>query len=206
MTSKTVEYFYDLSSPYAYLAHEAIEQVARDHGAAVRWRPFLLGGLFKSLQIDRAPILGSSANKRQVLLADMFRWAELRGLPFHWPERFPVNSVRPLRVLCQIDGPTHRQAAAALFRAYWGQGTDIGDAGEIAKLLRALDLPADELLAGCEKPEVKQLLIANTAEAFERGMCGAPSFFVGDQLVWGNDRLDHVGRMLDGWMAPAPPA
>ena len=202
--AKSVDYFYDFSSPYAYLAHEEIERVAQSHGAVVKWRPFLLGGLFKTLGVQQAPILNSGPAKQNILMQDMFRWAEVRNLPFHWPANFPLNSVRPLRLMCQVEGAQHAALAGDLFRQYWGLGTDISTAAVLEAAASCQGLDATALLAGCDSPEVKQRLIANTTEAAERGMCGAPSFFVGDQLVWGQDRLDFVARLLTGWVPRGP--
>ena len=204
MTSRTIEFFYDFSSPYAYLAHEEIERVAAAQGASVIWRPFLLGGLFRNLGIDRAPILNSAPNKVNILMTDMFRWADARQLPFAWPAEFPLNSVKALRVMCQLDGPQHRTVAGALFRAYWGQGANLADAAVLGGLLRAQGHDAGALLAGTDTAAVKQRLIDASAEAFARGACGAPSIFVGSQLVWGNDRMEFVTKLLQGWQPHLP--
>ncbi len=205
MSNTNVEFFYDLSSPYAYLAHEEIGKISATYGATVMWRPLLLGGLFKKFGIDKAPILGASPNKQRVLMDDMYRWAALRDLPFAWPALFPLNAVRPLRVLCQLEGPVHVKLASDLFRRYWGEGENIADAQVLHAILAAIGLDADALLAGAENPAVKQRLIDNTAEAFARGACGAPTFFVGPHLVWGNDRMEFVSRLLQGWEPPRAP-
>jgi len=194
-----VEYFYDLSSPYAYLAHEEVARVAEAKGATVRWRPFFLGGLFKSLESQIVPFNEASPAKRNILRQDMFRWAEVRSLPFSWPSVFPMMTVRPMRVLVQLDGEAHAALARHLFRQYWGHDVNIGDATVLHAILMSQGFDADALLAGCDDPEVKQKLVAATDEARQRGACGAPTFFVGDLLFWGQDRLDFVARALDGW-------
>ncbi len=197
--TKAVEYFYDLSSPYAYLAHEEIVKVADAHGATVVWRPFFLGGLFKSLESQIVPFNAASQAKQDILSKDMHRWAELRNLPFHWPSRFPMMTVRPMRVLVQLDGATQVALASHLFKQYWAFDQDIADARVLKAILDSQGLDGDALLASTELLENKQKLVDATAEAQKRGACGAPTFFVDDQLVWGQDRLDFVGRMLDGW-------
>lgn len=197
--SKTVEYFYDLSSPYAYLACEEIGRVAAQHGGIVAWRPFFLGGLFKSLNAQIVPFNEASTAKKTILRKDMERWAELRDLPFRWPTVFPMMTIRPMRVLVQLDGEVQSAVARHLFKQYWGHDANIGDPQVLHSLLMAQGLDADALLAGCEDPAVKQRLVDATEEARSRGACGAPTFFVGDMLIWGQDRLDFVGRALDGW-------
>ena len=196
---KQVEYFYDLSSPYAYLAHEAIGELARGHGAEVVWRPFFLGGLFKTLRTETVPFNAGSPQKQAILRKDIYRWAELRDLPLAWPSIFPMSTVRAMRVLMQLHGEAHSGLARHLFRQYWAHDANIGDPLVLRQLLETQGLDADALLAGCELPEVKQRLVDATAEAVARGACGAPTFFVGQHLVWGQDRLDHVARLLDGW-------
>ncbi len=196
---KRVEYFYDISSPYAYLAHDEIGKVAAHHGAEVIWRPFFLGGLFKSLQAETVPFLAGSPQKRDILMKDIYRWAEVRNIPFNWPTTFPMHTIRPMRVLVQLEGEMHVAVARHLFRQYWAHNENIGDPMVLHQLLESQGLDAEVLLAACERPEVKQKLADATHEALTRGACGAPTFFVGDQLVWGQDRLDFVGRMLEGW-------
>ena len=196
---KQVEFFYDVSSPYAYLAHDEIGKVASAHGAEVLWRPFFLGGLFKSLDAEIVPFSAGSSNKRDILRKDMYRWAESRGLPFEWPTTFPMMTIRPMRALVQLDGELQVAVARHLFRAYWAHDQNIGDPLVLHQLLETQGLDAETLLAGCERPEVKQKLVDATAEALRRGACGAPTFFVGQHLVWGQDRLEFVGRLLDGW-------
>ena len=194
-----VEYFYDVSSPYAYLAHEEIGRVAAAHGARVQWRPFFLGGLFKGLQSAIVPFNEASGAKQAILRTDMARWAEVRGLPFRWPSIFPMMTIRPMRVLAQLDGADHARVAGRIFRAYWADDRNVADAGVLAEVLTDAGVDAAGLLAGCDRPDVKQRLVDATHEAQRRGACGAPTFFVGDHLVWGQDRLDFVGRMLAGW-------
>lgn len=198
MTNK-IEFFYDFSSPYAYLAHEEIERVAAVHEATVHWRPFLLGGLFHALGSANAPIAEATPAKRRHLLADLHRWAEVRDLPFRWPSRFPMMTVRPLRVVLQLQGDKRRRASGAIYRAYWGADRDIADAVVLAEVLSEGGFDAEALLAGCANPEVKEQLRRNTEELLSRGGIGAPAFLVGDLHFWGQDRFEFVERALQGW-------
>ncbi len=210
--SKRLEYFYDFSSPYAYLAHEEVQRVAERTGAELVWRPFFLGGLFKALGTALVPINAASEAKRAYFRKDLHRWAELRGLPYGWPTRFPMNTIAALRVVLQLQGrehaEAHARAAAGIFRAYWGEDRDISDKAVLADVLTGAGLDAEALLAGTADPDVKASLFAATDELFGRGGCGAPAFFVGDVgdvgdtgalHFWGQDRLAMVERVLGGW-------
>ncbi len=197
--SRTFDYFYDFSSPYAYLAHEEVELVASTHNAEVRWRPFLLGGLFHALGTAQAPILEASENKRKHLLLDLHRWAEVRDLPWRWPSRFPMMTVLPLRAVLQLEGDDRKVLSRAIFRAYWGGDQDISDAGVLGGIINEAGFDAATLLAGCSAPDVKAKLRANTEELLQAGGVGAPAFVVGDMHIWGQDRFEFVERALQGW-------
>lgn len=201
---RTLEYFYDFSSPYAYLAHQEAADVATKHGATLVYRPFLLGGLFKQLGSSLVPINDASVQKRAWLSRDLSRWAELRGLPYAWPDKFPMNTITALRVVLQLMGPehtaAHARACAAIYQAYWGHGENISDPTVLLALLNGIGLDGQALLEGTRDPAVKALLFAATDEAHSRGAVGAPTFFVGDICFWGQDRFEMVGRALDGWV------
>ena len=196
---KTLEYFYDLSSPYAYMAVDEVQLVAARCNAEVVWKPFLLGGMFKDLGLTGPPVLQASENKRVYYLKDMQRWSELRRLPFRWPSIFPLNAILPLRVMLQLEGAEHAKACRRLYTAYWGEDQNISDPTTLGGLLDEVGLDAQRLIQGTQDPAVKAKLFANTEEAFTRGACGAPTFFVGDLMFWGQDRLDMVERALSGW-------
>ncbi len=197
--SKTFDYFFDFSSPYAYLAHEEVEAVAAAHGAQANWRPFLLGGLFHALGTAQAPILDASASKRRHLLADLQRWAEVRDLPWRWPNRFPMMTVLPLRVVLQLQGEARKTLSRAIFRAYWGADQDISDGQVLGAIIHKAGFDAPALLAGCSTAEVKAKLRANTDELLGLGGVGAPAFIVDGLHFWGQDRFEFVERALQGW-------
>ena len=200
---KQFEYFYDFSSPYAYLACEEVERIAQRTGATVVWRPFFLGGLFKALGSSLVPIQEASPAKRAWLSRDIDRWGEWREIAIKWPSRFPMNTIRALRVVLQLEGEPHAAAAKAIFHAYWEHDRDINDAAVLIEILNAAGLDGEALLAGTQEAEVKQRLFTNTDELLERGGCGAPAFFVGDLHFWGQDRLEMVEKAIDGWQPAA---
>ncbi len=196
---REVSFFFDFSSPFAYLASARIEAVARRAGAAVRWKPFLLGALFKAIGTADVPLFTMPEPKRVMAGLDMTRWAEHTGVPFRFPSRFPMSTVKALRMVLQLDAAAMPPLVHALFRAYWADDRDINDDAELAAVAGSVGLDGAALVAGTRTDAVKALLKDATDEAQRAGLCGAPSFLVGDLLFWGQDRLPFVERALLGW-------
>ncbi len=196
---REVAFFFDFSSPFAYLASTQIEAVARRAGATVRWKPMLLGGLFKAIGTPDVPLFAMPEPKRRLAGIDMMRWAAHYGAPFRPPSRFPMNSVKALRMVLQLPDAERPPLVHALFRAYWADDRDLGDDAELAAVAGSVGLDGPALVAGTKGDRVKTQLKDATDEAQRAGLCGAPSFLVGDLLFWGQDRLAFVERALQGW-------
>lgn len=196
MSSPTIEFFWDAASPYTYLAATQIESVAARTGARLEWRPFLLGKVFEATG-NRMP--AALPAKGKYLFGDVQLWARYYGVAFTFPKVFPVNSVLAQRVGCAaVEVGRAEDYAKAIMAAYWGEGRDISQPSEIAAVCTSLGLDADALLAQAVQPPAKDLLRANTEEAGRRGAFGAPTFFVGQQMFWGNDRLPLMEACLKG--------
>ena len=196
---KEVLFYFDFSSPFAYLGATQIEAVAARRGATVVYRPFLLGALFKQLGTPDVPLFAMPPAKRAVIHADMMRWADHWAVPLRFPTRFPMNTVKPLRMVLQVAADRRAALVGPLFRAFWVEDLDISDDAVLASVATAAGFDGPALVAGARDEAVKHALKTATEEAAARGLCGAPSFVVGDLLFWGQDRLDFVGRALDGW-------
>lgn len=187
MNPLVIEFFWDPASPYTWLAATQIEALAARTGATVSWRPFVLGKVFEATG-NRAP--ATVAAKAKHLFKDLGRWAALYGQPLNFPKVFPVNSIAALRMACAAgatgDGG---RLALAVMRAYWVDGIDIGQPDALVAAVSAAGIDGAALLAASQQQPVKDELRANTDEAIKRGAFGAPTFFVGSEMFWGNDRL-----------------
>lgn len=188
---RTLDLFFDLSSPYSYLAATQLPALSARTGATVRWRPMVLFAVFKAAH-NHMP--AESPVKARWMLGDLSRWAERYGVPFRMNSRFPINAIPAMRLV--LVGERHGRAqevALEAFRRMWVEDLDPNE--HLAAIAAAAGLP-EGAEAAISDPEIKDLLRANTDEAVARGAFGAPAMFVGDQLFWGNDRLDFVEAAL----------
>ena len=188
--AKTVEFFFDIASPYSYFAATKIEELTKRCNADLKWRPFLLGGVFKTTG-NQAPI--SVAARGQYMLKDLQRWAAYYDEPFKFPSKFPVSSLLTMRALTSLSAEDVPTAALKLFRAYWVNDENIEDPLVVAQYTGA------EAVENASTPEIKETLKQATSEAVERGAFGAPSLFVDGEMFFGNDRLFlleiHLNKM-----------
>jgi 2-hydroxychromene-2-carboxylate isomerase len=197
-----IDFYYDFASPYAYLGSTQVERVAAPRGAIVRWRPILLGAVFKHIGTPMVPIFAMNEPKRRYQARDLQHWADYWGVAFRWPSRFPMNTVTALRIVHAVDDAARPRLSHALYRAYWVEDQDLADRAVLADVLEKEGLPP-ETLARAADPDIKDALRRATDEAIAAGLCGVPSFVVGGHLFWGQDRLQLVERVLAGWDPPA---
>lgn len=207
---KEVSFFFDFSSPFAYLGATQVEAVAAKSGARVLYRPFLLGGLFREIGTPNVPLFAVSENKRRHFLADMARWADFYAVPIRFPSRFPMNTVKALRIILCLSDPDRRRLVMPIFNAFWAEDRDISDDSVLGDAITEAGLDAAELLRRSREEPAKIALREATSEAQRLGVCGAPSFLVNGQLFWGQDRLLFVEKALNGWQdntasGPEPP-
>ena len=191
-----IEFFFDISSPWTYLAFHNIQPLAAEVGAAIRWRPILVGGIFNSVNPS---VYAGRQNpvpaKAVYQLKDMQDWARHAGISLKFPPTvFPVNSVKAMRA-CILLEPAGKLLpfATAAFEAYWGGDRDISQDDVLADLCRQVGVDAAATLAGIARQDIKDQLKANTEEVIRRGGFGSPTMFVGgDDMYFGNDRLELV--------------
>ena len=190
--SGMLDFFFEFASTYSYPAALRIGAVARTAGVTVRWRPFLLGPIFRTQGYDTSPFNVHEA-KGRYMWRDLARTCDSLGLPFRRPEPFPQNGLLAARVAhVGLDKDWGEAFCCAVFTAEFGQGLEIGSEAVIRDLLVGLAQQPDAILARARSDEIKTRLRATTEEAQRLGIFGAPNFVVGDELFWGNDRLEQA--------------
>jgi 2-hydroxychromene-2-carboxylate isomerase len=191
----TLEFFFDYSSPYSYLASTQVQALGERNGAIVKWRPFLLGAVFKAT--GNVPP-SSNLAKAQYLLKDLSDWIRHYRLPeLVWPPSFPMNSVLADRLgLVAEEQGKLIEYTRETFHAAFAKGQDISEKEVLYGVLVTLGMEPEAALARATSQEIKDRLRANTDEAVARGAFGAPTFFVGEDMYVGNDRLPFVERAL----------
>ncbi|MBE0623120.1 MAG: 2-hydroxychromene-2-carboxylate isomerase [Burkholderiales bacterium] len=192
---KQVEFYFDFGSPYSYLAYKALPAIAAARGAQIAWRPMLLGGVFKATG-NHSP--AEIQAKSKWMHQDMRRWAARYGAAFEQNPHFPINTLVLMRGAAGMlmRGTDFHKYVAAIFHAMWAEPRNLGDPAELAAVLRQAGFDADAFQALVNDAAVKERLKKNTEEAVARGVFGAPTFFVGDDMYWGQDRLDFVAEAL----------
>lgn len=200
--SKTVEFFFDLSSPWTYLAFHNIQSMLDDNDAQIIWRPFLVGGVFnavnKSVYAGRED-LGSP--KMKFFLKSLNDWAAWSELPLNFPSKYhPVKSVYAMRCCCVLEEQQDvlRQFTAACFAAYFEHKQNIDDPNILISIAKSCDIDSDWLAQEMQSDTIKLKLRNNTQEAIDRGSFGSPSIFVGQDMYFGNDQLPLVKRAIKG--------
>jgi 2-hydroxychromene-2-carboxylate isomerase len=193
--TKTVEFFYDFGSPTVYLAATQLPTIAGSVGATVDWRPMLLGGVFKSTG-NQSPV--AVAAKAAYMNDDLKRFAKRYGVPFRFNPHFPINTLALMRgaVAYQDDVVVSSTYRDAIFMAIWVEARNLNEPDVIGQVLSDAGLDPAELMNRIGQQTVKDQLIANTEEAVNRGVFGAPTFFVGEQMFFGQDRLDFVAEAI----------
>ncbi len=193
---RTIDFYWDFGSPASYLAHTRLPAIAAAAGATLVSHPMLLGGVFQATG-NRSPI--EVPAKGRYVLADLQRFARRDGAPFAMNPHFPINTLVLMRgaVGLQMRGDARFGAwVDAVFRAIWVEGRPMGEPAEVATVLAAVGIGPDEFAALVGDAAVKDELKRRTQAAVGRGVFGAPTVFVGDEMFWGQDRLDWVAAAL----------
>lgn len=189
---REIEFWFEFASNYSYLSVMRIEAAAAERGVAVRWKPFLLGPIFRSLGWNTSPFVLQKA-KGEYVWADMVRQCRKHGLPWQRPTEFPRSSLLPARVaLVGADQPWMGAYCRRIMSLNFGEDRAIDDPQLVAEVLNQLHLPAQKILDQAQSDANKLKLRQQTEAAQVKGIFGAPTFFVGDEMFWGDDRLDDA--------------
>lgn len=193
---QSVEFLFDVGSPYTYLAYRHLPRLAQAAGAEIVWTPVLLGGIFQATG-NRSP--AETPAKRAHLESDLQRWARAYGTHYAPNPHFPINTLVLMRgaVALQMHDPAaFDRYLAVVFEGMFCHPQNLGDPQVLGAVLAGAGIDAAALLALTQTPEVKDRLKANTEHAVARGAFGAPTFFVGEEMFWGQDRLHFVQEAL----------
>ncbi len=194
--TKQVEFYFDVISPASYLAWTQMRTLADETGATVAWKPILLGGVFKATG-NASPITVPAKGKW--LFADLHRWARAQGVEFKMNDEFPINSLPIMRgLIAYRDDERFGALVAGFFDAMWVSNKNLTEPEVIGRVVAEAGIDPAEFAEKIQDPAVKQALIDATDEAVKRGAFGVPTFFIGDNMHWGQDRLEFVREDLAG--------
>jgi 2-hydroxychromene-2-carboxylate isomerase len=195
--TKTVEFYFDVGSPAAYLAWKRLPAICEAAGAALALRPMLLGGVFQATG-NQSPL--SIPAKGRYIMSDLERFAQRHGVPFRHNPHFPINTLVLMRGATALQMRNEFRLVPyvdAVYQAIWVDGANMNDPAVMTSVLLHADFDPTALLALANDPAVKERLKTVTQEAVARGVFGAPTFFVGGDMYWGQDRLDFVKEALE---------
>lgn len=192
----TLDFYFDFSSPYGYIAAEKIDALAEMHGRQVVWKPFLIGAAFKQQGIE-PPVM--SPLKHAYFLRDFERTAAFHKVPYRHPSTFPLSSLVASRAFYAVERQAPALAklfAQQCYRSYFTQNLDISALETVLDVAESLGLDRQHLASSIQLPEIKDTLRQVTEQALARGVFGSPFIFVDGEAFWGSDRLEQVERWL----------
>lgn len=191
---KLVDFYWDIGSTNSYFAVFQLPSVLKRTGASVRYLPLNLGYLFRA---NNYVLSEEPREKLRYRKRDLERWAELTGLPFKIPDKFPIKTSRALRgAIAMRHWKLEEDYIHAIFKAYWEEGIIVEDYPVLRQIAAELGVDGMDFEQRSESEEVRQVMIRTHDEALKKGVFGAPTFLVGDEMFWGKDRLDFLEREL----------
>jgi len=191
-----IDFYFEFSSPYGYIASQVAEEAEKRMGRPMRWRPFLLGPVFKVT--GQAPLV-EIPMKGEYSKRDFSRTARMHEVPFRYPAKFPIGTVAALRAFYWLDDRDPKKArelAKALYRAYFVDGVDISEPAAVLEIAKGLGIDAEALAKALEDPAIKERGKKEVDAALAAGVFGSPFFIVDGEPFWGVDRLP----MLEAWV------
>ena len=194
-----LEFFFDISRPWTYLAFSRIEALAERMQAELVWRPILVGGVFNSVNQELYETRANpNKSKLNYSVKDIKDWADFCGVEINWPDIFPVNAVNIMRgAFFALDHDKLPEYARLGFEAYWRDGLDVSNPDILSGIAEACNLPANDFLTSLKDDVIKSRLWENTDELCQRGGFGSPTMFINEKdMYFGNDRLLLIEEKL----------
>jgi 2-hydroxychromene-2-carboxylate isomerase len=193
--SKTIEFYFDFGSPTAYLAHKRLQQLKAEYGCTIDYKPVLLGGLFKASG-NMSPVTVPAKGK-YMMTQDLPRFAALYQVPLTVNPHFPINTLNLMRGAVATLGQDYfDNYVEVVYDAIWVNGDNMGSLEVVANVLSDAGLNAQKIIAATQDPDIKAALISNTEAAVARGCFGAPTMFIGNDMFFGQDRLQFIEMAL----------
>lgn len=195
--TKQLEFYFDYGSPYSYLANTRLHSLCQRTQSQLLYKPVLLGGIFK-ITGNIPPIQNPVQSKVQYAMKDMQDWVDFYQCEFNFNPHFPVNTLNLMRVACSLqDHEAFEAFHQSAFRAIWVDKRNMGELSEIEALLKQHKLNAEEVIDKAMSDSNKEQLKSQTQAAIDNKIFGLPSFIIGDELIFGNDRLPLVEHILE---------
>lgn len=193
--AQTIDFYFDFGSPTAYLAHKRLQQLKTQYGCTIDYKPVLLGGLFKASG-NMSPITVPAKGK-YMMTQDLPRFAALYQVPLTLNPHFPINTLNLMRGAVATLGQDYfDNYVEAVYDAIWVNGDNMGDLDVVANVLSDAELNAQKIIAATQDPDVKAILISSTEAAVARGCFGAPTMFIGNDMFFGQDRIQFIEMVL----------
>ena len=186
---KEIQFYYDFSSPYTYIAHKKIKKVIKKQNINFLYKPMLLGGLHKLAGITANAFIG---HKNEFMIQDCEMISKKLGINFRFNENFPINSLYLMRGTLVLKDNLLEKYVDTFFDSYWQFNLDLSDRNTFEEKLREIGINVNKFFQNIEKKETKEKLKLLTDEAFAKKIFGAPTFFYNNKIYWGQDRLDYV--------------
>lgn len=191
----SIDFYFDFGSPTAYLAYRRLQQLQSRYQCQINYRPVLLGGLFKATG-NTSPVM-VAAKAAYMMKQDLPRFVALYNVPFNNNPHFPINTLHLMRgAVALLEQDQFDTYIETVFDASWVNGENMGDAETVANVLTNAGLDAQHIIANTQEPEVKAALISHTEAAVARGCFGAPTMFIGDDMFFGQDRMQFIEMAL----------
>jgi 2-hydroxychromene-2-carboxylate isomerase len=187
--TRSIDFYFDIISPYSYIAHKKIEKVKREKNIVFNYKPILLGGLHKLTNITPPAF---NEFKMKNMKNDCEIVSSKNHIPFRWNEKFPINSISIMRGYLFIDKENKEQYIDAFFEAYWKYNQDLSLQLNFNKIIEKLNIDPLIIQKGIKDENIKEKLKQLTNKAFSKNVFGAPTFMYNEKIFWGQDRLDYA--------------